>query len=127
MSPPRVLIVDDDPSIRALLAEIVRRDGGVPLLAASGVEGYASLSAVRSGIALILLDLSMPEMDGFKFREMMLEDTDFAEIPTVVLTGYALSSEELSFMRPAAVLHKPARVMEIRDAIRRFAAVPQTR
>jgi len=118
--PPNVLIVDDDASIRGLLAEVVRREGHTPVLAASGLEGYASLTALGSRISMVLLDLSMPEMDGFAFRDLQLEDPDLAEIPTVVLTGYALTADELSFMRPAAVVLKPASLADIRAAIRAF-------
>jgi CheY-like chemotaxis protein len=114
---PKILIVDDDASIRSLLAEVVRREGGTPVLAASGVEGYASLTALGSRISLVMLDLTMPEMDGFAFRDLQLEDPDLAEIPTVVLTGHALTADQLSFMRPVAVLHKPAPLASIRRVI----------
>jgi CheY-like chemotaxis protein len=119
--PPKVLIVDDDASIRGLLAEVVRREGRIPVIAASGLEGYASLTALGSSVSMVLLDLSMPEMDGFAFRDLQLEDPDLSEIPTVVLTGHALSADELSFMRPSAVLLKPAPLAEIRGVIRQFA------
>ena len=114
---PRILIVDDDASIRGLLAEVVRREGGMPVLAASGLEGYASLTALGSKIALVLLDLTMPEMDGFAFRDLQLDDPELAEIPTVVLTGHALTADQLSFMKAAAVLDKPARLVEIRHLL----------
>jgi CheY-like chemotaxis protein len=120
-TPPKVLIVDDDDSIRGILAEVVKREGCTPVLAASGLEGYASLTALGSGISMVLLDLSMPEMDGFAFRDLQLEDPDLAEIPTVVLTGHALTADELSFMRPAAVLIKPSPLAEIRTVVREFA------
>lgn len=118
---PRVLIIDDDSSIRSFLAEVVTREGAAPVLAVSGVEGYAALSNLRRRIALVLLDLTMPEMDGFAFRDLQLEDPDLAEIPTVVLTGYRLSPDELSFMKPAQVLLKPALLADIRQVIRQFA------
>ena len=121
IDPPKVLIVDDDASIRGLLAEVVRREGRTPVLAASGLEGYASLTALGPKISMVLLDLSMPEMDGFAFRDLQLEDPDLAEIPTIVLTGNALTPEQLSFMRPTAVLLKPAPLADIRGVIRQFA------
>ena len=121
IDPPKVLIVDDDASIRGLLAEVVKREGRTPVLAASGLEGYASLTALGPRISMVLLDLSMPEMDGFAFRDLQLEDPDLAEIPTVVLTGHSLTAEQLSFMRPAAVLFKPAPLADIRAVIRQFA------
>ena len=121
IDPPKILIVDDDASIRGLLAEVVKREGGTPVLAASGLEGYASLTALSSTISMVLLDLTMPEMDGFAFRDLQLDDPELAEIPTVVLTGHALTADQLSFMRPAAVLNKPAPLADIRRVIREFA------
>jgi CheY-like chemotaxis protein len=124
MPPFRILIVDDDPAVRTLLAEVVRREGADPVLTASGVEGYAALASARSSISLVILDLSMPEMDGFRFRELQLEDPDLAAIPVIVLNGFLLSANELSFMRPAAILSKPAPLASIRAAIRRVITVP---
>ncbi len=118
---PKILIVDDDASIRGLLAEVVRREGRTPVLAASGLEAYASLTALGPRISMVLLDLSMPDMDGFAFRDLQLEDAELSGIPTVVLTGEALTADQLSFMRPAAVLHKPAPLADIRSVIRQFA------
>jgi CheY-like chemotaxis protein len=118
---PKILIVDDDASLRGLLAEVVRREGRIPVLAGSGLEGYASLTALGARISMVLLDLSMPDMDGFAFRDLQLEDAELAGIPTVVLTGEALTADQLSFMRPAAVLHKPAPLADIRGVIRQFA------
>ena len=91
------------------------------MLAGSGLEGYASLTALGAQISMVLLDLSMPDMDGFAFRDLQLEDAELAGIPTVVLTGEALTADQLSFMRPAAVLHKPAPLADIRGVIRQFA------
>jgi CheY-like chemotaxis protein len=121
IDPLKILIVDDDASVRGLLAEVIKREGCTPVLAASGLEGYASLAALGSKISMVLLDLSMPEMDGFAFRDLQLDDPELAEIPTVVLTGEALTADQLSFMRPAAVLHKPAPLAEIRRAVHEFA------
>jgi CheY-like chemotaxis protein len=122
--PPRVLIVDDDPAVRALLTAVVRREGADPVVAASGAEAHARLSESGAGIDLVVLDLSMPDMDGFRFRELQLGDPRLAPIPVVVLTGYVLNPDQLGFMRPAAVLGKPSSVDVIRATIRRFLSVP---
>lgn len=119
MTSPRILIVDDDPAIRALLAEVVRRAGSTPVVAASGVEGYAVLASARTAISVVLLDLSMAEMDGVRFREMQLEDPDLAQVPVIILTGQMLTDAELALMRPAAVLTKPVPIAEIRAALHR--------
>jgi CheY-like chemotaxis protein len=116
--------VDDEDSVRALLGAVVRSEGGTPRLAASGVEAYAALAAAPGGFALIILDVSMPEMDGFRFRALQLEDPALARVPVVMLTGHALTASELALMRPAAVLTKPAPLAAIREVIQQYVAHP---
>src|SRR5262249_59706748 len=65
--PSYVLIVDDDPAIRGLMADALRSEGYAVDLAAHGAE---ALEAVRARCpATVLLDLMMPVMDGFAFIE----------------------------------------------------------
>jgi CheY-like chemotaxis protein len=64
----RVLIVDDDPNHRVLLFQRQLESGGVEAVtAASGAEGLCALRSDPS-IGLVLLDLMMPDMDGWRFR-----------------------------------------------------------
>lgn len=82
--PPRVLIVDDEQDIRALLTEIIRRKGFEPFEAPDGTE---ALAALRQGIAdVVLLDLHMPGMSGLEvLREARKFDRDTA---LIMVTGY---------------------------------------
>jgi len=60
--PPTVLIVDDDPSIRKMLVEVLQLEGYPTETAVNGREALQALS--RSGPRVVLLDLLMPELDG---------------------------------------------------------------
>jgi CheY-like chemotaxis protein len=82
----RVLIIDDDEEIRRSLGEVLREQGHEVDLAAHGQD---ALTQLRSGIrpSLIILDLMMPVMDGWRFRSNLVDDPELSEIPIIVLTG----------------------------------------
>ena len=92
-SPPcPVLLVEDDEPTRAMMRQMLERQGWSVAEAANGVEGLARLEENRP--ALILLDLMMPEMDGFEFAERVHREPKWGGIPIVVLTARDLSQGE---------------------------------
>ncbi len=118
---PAILIVDDDPGIRALLSRVVERAGYEALTAATGQEGFATLGAHQRRVALVFLDLRMPEMDGFGFRALQLAAGALDQVPVVVMTGQPVSEEEASRLRPAAWVTKPSSLTTFQDAVRSHA------
>ncbi len=86
-----VLIVDDDPMARRLTQEAVRR--GLPNFAVrTAVNGRVGWTAVRQNLPdLVILDLMMPEMDGFVLLENMRADARTRQIPVVILSSRQLS------------------------------------
>lgn len=90
----RVLIVDDDADLRETLCTALADEGYECTGAANGAEALARL---RSGDMpqLILLDLMMPVMDGWTFREEQKKDPRLAGIPVLVLSASPLTAEHL--------------------------------
>ena len=87
-----VLIVEDDADLRALLRRLLEQAGYGVLEAA---HGRAALDQVRAGHpGLIVLDLMMPEMDGFEFLEELRRDEGGRAIPVIVVTARDLSAED---------------------------------
>jgi len=82
----RVLIVEDDADIRETLAEFLRDEGYDVACAQHGRDALDQLK-VSALPSVILLDLSMPVMDGFEFRSEQLKDPRLASIPVVVITA----------------------------------------
>jgi CheY-like chemotaxis protein len=82
----RVLIVEDDEKLRALIARVVRIGGWTPLTAANGERACALLDLEVSP-HVIVLDLLMPLMNGWQFRARQLANPHWAPIPVVVLSG----------------------------------------
>jgi len=96
--PAKVLVVDDEAHIRELLKEILESNGYIPVLASSGKEALETLS--RISVNAVLLDLVMPEMDGFELLFRMREDAGFRNIPVLVLTAKQLTDAEIEMLRP---------------------------
>ncbi len=102
-----VLLVDDDYDTRDVFAALA---GTVDLDAVAAENGRAALDVLRSGLrpCIIVLDLAMPEMDGFAFRRAQLADPAIAELPVVVVTGGGWANEaEARKLGVTAVLRKP--------------------
>ena len=89
---PAILLVEDDDATRAMMRKALEKEGCVVEEAVNGREALQRVEAHRP--ALILLDLTMPEMDGFEFCAAVRERPDWSEIPIVVLTALDLTPED---------------------------------
>jgi len=87
-----VLVVDDDPDLRTLLRRMLEREGYVVAEADNGRVALTRISERVPGA--ILLDLMMPEMDGFEFLEELRRDEAGRGIPVIVVTAHDLSGED---------------------------------
>jgi hypothetical protein len=90
--PGPVLVVDDDPAMREMMRRSLERESIPVVEAENGRVALSRLAAPRP--ALILLDLMMPEMDGFEFLETLRGLPELATIPVVVLTSRDLTVED---------------------------------
>jgi CheY-like chemotaxis protein len=102
----RVLIIDDDPTVRRMLQRSLHTAGFDAAVAGGGAEGLRILAA-DSSIGLVLLDLMMPEMDGWKFRHAQRSDPAVAAIPVIVVTGVPLNTIVHTELQAADYLLKP--------------------
>ena len=94
---PRVLVVEDDASMRELLVRLL---GRMDIRADEAQNGREALEYVRAHPpVLILLDLMMPEMDGFEFLTLLRADPGLAGIPVIVVTARDLSPAEREQLR----------------------------
>ena len=103
-----VLVVDDDASQRDLLKRTLEKEGWEIMRAHNG---RAALEAVNARLpSVIILDLMMPEMDGFEFVNRLREDPRTRDVPVIVLTAMDLSQadEKLLAMDVTEILEKGA-------------------
>jgi PAS domain S-box-containing protein len=98
-----VLIVDDDPDVRGIIRQAVE---GVGLIPAEAGNGRAALDWLEKNPApsLILLDLMMPEVDGFEFLVKLRQRPQSLDIPVVVLTAKVLNENERVFLAERTIL-----------------------
>jgi len=82
-----VLVVEDDPELREMMAQRLHLAGFAPVTASNGHE---ALQLLRMGFPakLILLDLTMPLMDGWAFRAVQQRDPTLADIPVIVVAAH---------------------------------------
>jgi CheY-like chemotaxis protein len=90
--PCPVLVIDDDPSARALTRAMLEKEGWAVSEAGDGIEALASMETNRP--SLIFLDLLMPEMDGFAFAAEVGRRPEWRSIPIVVVTSQDLSNAD---------------------------------
>ncbi|GAB4441642.1 MAG: response regulator [Chloroflexi bacterium OHK40] len=81
----KILVVDDDPAILDLLVRIIKRDGYVPITATNGLEALELVE--REAPDLILLDVTMPVLDGFAVCQRLKDNESTALIPVTMVTG----------------------------------------
>jgi PAS domain S-box-containing protein len=90
--PCPVLVVEDDVTMRAMICKMLESQGWKTCEAANGVEALQKIEENRPD--LILLDLMMPEMDGFEFASTLRRHDAWRNIPVIVLTAKELTAED---------------------------------
>jgi PAS domain S-box-containing protein len=89
-----VMVIEDDNATRDMLVQMLERAGWHVNLARNGREALRELSQLQNLPDLILLDLMMPEMDGFEFTQHLRNNPQWRSIPLVVLTAKDLTIED---------------------------------
>jgi CheY-like chemotaxis protein len=120
MGPPLVLIVEDDPVARELLRTFLQAAGYAVACAGNGREALDSLRAGERP-AVILLDLKMPVMSGWRFREEQRRDPALSAIPVVVFSGGDDLDSAAAALGAAASFAKPIDPEELLATVRTLA------
>jgi CheY-like chemotaxis protein len=114
----RILVVDDEEHLRELVQACLEDLGGwETLVAGSGEECLQILQTERPNA--ILLDLSMPGMDGFAVYEVLQSDPITRSIPLILLTAKVLPSDRAKFaqMAVAGVMTKPIQPITLTEEV----------
>jgi CheY-like chemotaxis protein len=112
-----VLVVDDDASWREVMVELFEIEGIEATSAANGIEALWKLRRRRLRPDAIVLDLSMPLLSGWQFRDEQLRDPALRDIPVVVVSG-----DDLGRTRADRYLRKPCSPDELVAVVRSLAA-----
>ena len=114
---PRVLIADDEESMRVLVARAIAMDGHDTVTAQDGAEALDILTRDNGAFDLLLTDIQMPVMDGIALA--LSAKRDFPDLVILLMTGYAAQRERASNLNAIAhdVISKPFSVADIRTAV----------
>jgi len=114
-----VFIVEDDVDTREMLGRFLELEGYHVETAANGKLALERLgSVVGAGPCVILLDLMMPVMDGWQFRQAQVRDAALAGIPVIVVS--AAGRERLEKIQADAYLSKPVDLDELLGCVTQF-------
>ena len=117
----RVLVIDDDLPLRGMLAAALRQHGFQVLLAGDGAEGQRALTIHSPDV--VLLDLAMPEVNGWDFLQRLRDTGRLGNVPIVVLSAHVrVEPQALLQMGVAAILPKPFNLPELIELIEHLAA-----
>lgn len=124
--PGNVLVVEDDPDVREMLATLLSTEGFYVVGAEDGLEALHLLRIVRHRApetpCLILLDLTMPRLGGNEFRRVQLSDPTVASVPVAVMSGAADIEQHARALGAVATVAKPIDCDLLLDVVRRYCA-----
>lgn len=126
-SPSRILVVDDEPAIRALLKKIIERRGYVVDDAKDGADAIALLG--QNSYDLLLIDLMMPNVNGFELVEWISSHPSKRR-PSVIVITAAAESKPLRQLDPAivhSVVRKPFDIDVVADLVDAAAATARAK
>jgi CheY-like chemotaxis protein len=123
----RVLVVDDEPSLRRLLTDLFSIEGYRVSAASDGAQALERLQHFRPDV--VVLDLTMPVMNGFMFAERCHQIDGYAELPIVAVTAMhdiQSAAPHLQHLGVRKCLAKPFDVAELLAAVEQFARPNRT-
>ena len=120
MNPAHILAVDDEPDLTELIAYHLGRNGHVVETAANGWEAIDRVTHHRPD--LILLDLMLPDLDGFGFCEILRRNPATATIPVIIISAWASNDSRLLGLELGALdyITKPFSPHELVERVNRF-------
>ena len=120
MSGPRILIVEDNPDNRTLLTDILTALEYTVIEATDGEQGVAKATEERPD--LILMDLSLPQMDGWTATRHIKANAALAHIPVIALTAHAMIGDREKALEAGCddYISKPIDLHELRTKLTHF-------
>ena len=124
----RILVVDDEPDFAGIVQTNLEKEGFEVAVAYNGIEGLEMVKANPPDA--IVLDIMMPEMDGYKVCKELKADEKYADIPVILLTAVASHVTTTRYSHADGMsteaddyIAKPASAEEITESIKRLLGV----
>ena len=118
----KVLIIDDDSRNIFALSAVLKAKKFHCLSASSAAEGFAMMRKEDNNIGIVLMDMMMPEMDGYEAMAAMREDREMSAIPVIAVTAQAMDGDKQKCMESGAsgYVSKPIDIDELIRLINRL-------
>lgn len=115
---PKILVIDDEEDVFSVIAQMLDSSGYELHYAVNGTQGFILAKQIKP--ALIILDVSMPMMDGFEVQRLLKEYPPTKKIPVLFLTGSTILEYKPLAMSQGAIgyLKKPIDEEELIESIR---------
>jgi CheY-like chemotaxis protein len=115
----KVLVVDDDVRNIFALSSVLERRGMIVLTAGTGREAISTLEATPD-VAIVLMDIMMPEMDGYETMGVIRQNGSFRRLPIIALTAKAMKGDREKCLEAGAsdYLAKPVNTEQLLSALR---------
>lgn len=118
ISESTILLIEDDQDINEAIELVLKEEGLKVKCTFNGQEALDYLKSVSVKPGLILLDIMMPQMNGYEFRQAQLKNASLAEIPTVVLSA-AGKYEDIDQLHFKECLKKPIDLDTLIEVVKR--------
>lgn len=115
-----ILIVDDEPTIRSMLSELLEDEGYPTTLAVDGADALAQLTAAPEPPQLILLDVMMPRMNGWELLRALQSEPTLNRIPVIVLSAQTVRPQQIATVNVVTHLTKPIDLERLLDLVNRI-------
>jgi two-component system cell cycle response regulator DivK len=118
--PKKILVVEDDTDNRRIVAKVLSVEGYEVVEATDGVQALSRARGERPD--LILMDLALPNMDGWEATRRLKADPETRTIPVVALTAFAMRGDEEQARAAGCddYIPKPARPVAIREIVKKY-------
>ena len=118
--PRKILIVEDNQDSRELVVKVLKNKGYQTIEAADGEEALEKVAAEKPD--LILLDISIPKIDGYEVAKRLKSQEEYRDIPIVALTAHAMKGdrEKVIVAGFEGYISKPINVRELPEQVRSY-------
>lgn len=127
MTPGRVFVVDDDPAVVRAVFAVLSEEGYDVGGASDSTEALRTI--LREPPGLLILDINMPELNGWELCDILRRQSQTRDMPILFLTGRTEPSDPITAMQVGGTDHlrKPFRAEELRERVRALTARPAGR
>jgi CheY-like chemotaxis protein len=115
-----IAVIEDDTAIRDAIAEALEDEGYDVIAADHGQDAFDQLNRRSEAPCVILLDLMMPVMDGWKFRDQQKQHPTLGAVPVIILTADAKAQDKVNALGAQGHMGKPVDLDRLLETVHQY-------